>query len=744
VGSLVILTQRALSAEGDRAAILEGVREVAAPGLPGTIAVYGPNAQAIVVGQTGGGAQVAVVASARAGKGRIVAFGHNGYFNKDNLDQADTARLLANAVRWAGSARAKPGAKQAPSPRVGVLRQPDLLASLQAAGLNTAEAQPADDLSAFDVLVAEPEHLGGPEAIAAVRTYIGNGGGLVTSATGWGWAQIHRQNVREFAGNALLAGSGLAWTEGSADKTGPVGFTTTVDVSPATNADSVLKALFQAQEPTDADMLTGLESVRLTLESLPAGNSKFANQASQFLKSLAVRKVDLVPTAKNPADAKTDRSRRFAIGIETALTQALPADSLTPLPAAADFPGLPADGAKLITRTGTIDTSIPGWQSLGLYAAPGAKITVTVAESDVPLRLSVQIGSHTDTLWHLDRWERLPAIVRRFPIEGPKTTAANALGGLVYIDVPHGISPPRKLEVSVAGAIDAPLFWLGSTTKDDWQKTIRNRPAPWAELAGKRVIFTVPSELIRQLDDPEPLMQWWDAVVESQVAFARTSNLERPERIVADRQISAGYMHSGYPIMVPIDGSTTHALDLSKLKAEGTWGHLHELGHNFQSGDWTFDGTGEVTNNLLVLHTFDTLLKLPFDAGHDAIRGKAMRTERIRKHLAAGAPFEKWKDDPFLALMMYAQLYEAFGWEPFDRVFAEYAALGHGEHPRGDNAKRDQWLVRMSKATGKNLGPFFQAWGVPTSEKARDSVKDLPSWMPEEMASPTPTPTPAP
>jgi hypothetical protein len=93
---------------------------------------------------------------------------------------------------------------------------------------------------------------------------------------------------------------------------------------------------------------------------------------------------------------------------------------------------------------------------------------------------------------------------------------------------------------------------------------------------------------------------------------------------------------------------------------------------------------------------------------------------------------------------MYAQLYEAFGWEPFDRVFAEYAALGHGEHPRGDNAKRDQWLVRMSKATGKNLGPFFQAWGVPTSEKARDSVKDLPSWMPEEMASPTPTPTPAP
>jgi hypothetical protein len=45
------------------------------------------------------------------------------------------------------------------------------------------------------------------------------------------------------------------------------------------------------------------------------------------------------------------------------------------------------------------------------------------------------------------------------------------------------------------------------------------------------------------------------------------------------------------------------------------------------------------------------------------------------------------------------------------------------------------WLVRLSEATGKNLGPFFQVWGVPTSDKARKSVERLPKWLPDALAS---------
>jgi len=74
----------------------------------------------------------------------------------------------------------------------------------------------------------------------------------------------------------------------------------------------------------------------------------------------------------------------------------------------------------------------------------------------------------------------------------------------------------------------------------------------------------------------------------------------------------------------------------------------------------------------------------------------------------------------------------AFGWDPFVKTFKEYMAPG-AQRPRNDGDKRDQWMVRFSKNVGRNLGPFFQAWGIPTSQKARDSIQNLPVWMPESF-----------
>jgi hypothetical protein len=167
---------------------------------------------------------------------------------------------------------------------------------------------------------------------------------------------------------------------------------------------------------------------------------------------------------------------------------------------------------------------------------------------------------------------------------------------------------------------------------------------------------------------------------------------------------------------------------LETLK-KGSWGLLHELGHNHQEGDWTFDGTGEVTCNLFALHAIDTICTPDAnDRGHPGVN----TPPSLKKHLALGAPFEKWKQDPFLALHMYVQLEKAFGWETFKKVFAEYRTLKQSERPKSDLEKRDQWMVRFSRACGKNLGPFFEKWGVPTSESARASIKDLDAWMPAD------------
>jgi hypothetical protein len=82
---------------------------------------------------------------------------------------------------------------------------------------------------------------------------------------------------------------------------------------------------------------------------------------------------------------------------------------------------------------------------------------------------------------------------------------------------------------------------------------------------------------------------------------------------------------------------------------------------------------------------------------------------------------------------MYIQMVEGFGWGAFQKVFIEYRGLSGAQLPQNDDQKRDQWLVRFSRAVGKNLGPFFQAWGVPTSDGARASIQSLPQWMPADM-----------
>jgi hypothetical protein len=204
----------------------------------------------------------------------------------------------------------------------------------------------------------------------------------------------------------------------------------------------------------------------------------------------------------------------------------------------------------------------------------------------------------------------------------------------------------------------------------------------------------------------------------------------RQERFSVDRQISAGYMHSGYPIMTFEDVAGTFA-DAAKLRGKGaTWGFFHELGHNFQESEWSFEGTGEVTNNLFSLYASEKLNGITpatYGIAHNAMTPEA-QANRLTKYLAGGKKFQQWKNDPFLALTMYSQIREAFGWEPFTKAFGEYRLLSI--RPRGEVPKHDAWMTRISRATGRNLGPFFEAWGVPTTEQARAALANLPTWMP--------------
>jgi hypothetical protein len=402
-------------------------------------------------------------------------------------------------------------------------------------------------------------------------------------------------------------------------------------------------------------------------------------------------------------------------------------------PAARAFPGAVPDGAARIDRTIEVNTATYGWHSTGLYAAPGEIVEIAGPAEIDGKGLRVRIGAHTDKTWHLTKWARAPEISRSFPLGAPSTRAANPFGGLIYIDVPKDCGL-GVVSLAIRNAVAAPYYVLGETGLDEWRDSIRHRPAPWAELQGKRVILTLPSSAVREIDDPAAAMKFWDSVLDADADLAgMPCERSRLERICTDEQISAGYMHSGYPIMTHLDVLemiVDPAAVMADKKGGAGWGFFHEIGHNHQSSDWTFSGTGEVTVNLFTLYVCETVCGTPIEETREQCSPEWM-LEQTKIHLAGGADFQRWKSSPFLGLIMYIQLQRAFGWDAYKKVFAEYRDLPDDERPKTDDEKRDQWLVRLSRTVRRDLGPFFQTWGIPTSDEARESLSDLPIWMPE-------------
>ena len=700
--------------------MLEGVERIGAPGSPGAMVAYGKDSFALVVGEVEG-ARAAVVAAGRAGSGRVVGFSHDGYAYRGAAETLDTGKLLVAALRWAaGSA-----GRASNAPRVLVwscdsapwLAEHGLRATPQPGAL--AQAKLAD----FDVVLLGSPNLSESD-VQALAKYLRAGGGVVAAQTAWGWQQgAHGLTLQQNALNRLFAPAGLAWTGALAGSTAEGGYDARTRPPALVHALAALDAIGKsADKLAPAERHQAEVSLGLALGCTPEDDPWLEPRVRTLLEQ---HKSELVATPAQPIPASAVLLRVLARLELRELERAKPL-AVRAHPSAPSFPGDVPPGTTSVTKKLAIELGVPGWQSTGLYAAPGTALTVDLARELVGKQLALRIGCHTDGLWALENWPRMPEITTRALLAQATTQLASAFGGPVYIEVPEGL-PPGEAQVLVRGAVEAPLFVRGKTSLEEWRRTIRLRPAPWAEIGSSKIFLSVPSACVRTLDDPAALMAFWDQVSDAMRDLAGLPHERtRPERYAADVEISAGYMHSGYPLMTHLDAAPW-MVDLAHL-SKGDWGLYHELGHNHQLGAWTFECTGEVTNNVFVLYVLETLCGMDPLAGHEALREGPKKLEDF---IAAGSPWERWCADPFLALYMYHQLVRGFGWDTYKAVIAGYRDASLGPAPKDDADARDQWLVRYSKASGRNLGPFFRAWGVPVSDAACLAVAGLPGWLPE-------------
>ena len=734
----------ALADADDLDALLAGVTEIGAPGAPGPLCVYGRRAFPVIAGATAG-VHVPVVAAGRWERGRVVMLGHGGYFDRATLDTADTGRFMTNALHWAA------GEDNQARPRIGVVSdvgKGELRGWLTAAGQDAVEvALTPGSLRAVDVVAVEMWNQGVPER-RALQAFVRGGGGLVTASIGWGWAQLHPDLdlVNDYAGNRLLRPVGIQWADFDwLDRTSDEGYAVDGPPHELTHAGKALDAV-EAHEAdrrqlTQPEVEQAVDSLMRAAGCLPPDDTLLAPRLQTM-----VEENDHWPSAERPV-TRSDVVARLAAGQFVLKHRRTPAESVRAHPAAHDFPGVvPADAPRL-KRSLTLDTAVPRWNSTGLYAAPGELVTVTMPAAVAEVGgFYVRVGVHSDEIWHLTEWERMPEISRRFPVSAATTRVANAFGGLIYIEVPTEIPDDADLGsivVEIEGAVAVPRFVRGETDLADWRDEIRHAPAPWAEIEGRNMIVTTDAREVRELDNPAAVARIWDRVLNFNADLAAWPSRRRasPERFVVDRQISFGWMHAGYPLMAHLD-QKSNLVDAAYVRtcaggqsSPSIWALFHEVGHNHQSPDWTFDGTGEVTVNLFTLYVFEFQCGIVASSAAWSGRDRS-RAELMESYDFTDPDFEQWKNDPALALVMYEQMQEAFGWEAYRQVFATYRTLPDEERPKNDDEKRDQWLVRFSRQAGRDLGPFFETWGVPTSPAARESIADLPQWMPPNFPPP--------
>ncbi|KAM3832383.1 TRPM8 channel-associated factor 2 [Vipera latastei] len=715
-----LITEHGIDIQKDLVTLLKGVERfnVKSDDLqnemtPSPLLIHGALAFPVGISDT----YQSFLAAAYYGRGRIVVASHEGFLSISSMKS-----FLLNAISWlsAGKGR-KVGIGDNLQELYSMLNQAMIPCELT----NFKEGLGIYCCTAYDA-----------EEMESIHEFVSEGGGLLIGGQSWYWASVNANSsaISEYPGNKILNKFGI----GIIDQY----FEIPEDSCPAGEASQVAstyhfrQAFLQfkkhiqneqiLQPPYSLWLQRLVQDIKIFLE-IPATNSRpFSSIHDEALELVQVKGIPEV-SVHNPIQANSDQA--ILLQIASVLYNVLPEfQGLVPSLKPYDPSSYPTAPPQNVQVNGS-NTGNEAWRSTGMYAPPATTVTLLFPPSSLNAELQVQIGCHTDSLVNHKKWKRPPVVTRRFPVKTAKMEISSLWGGLLYIIVPEN-SSLGYFSVTIEGATQAPYFKHGETNIQDWQDTIRHYPAPWAELESENIILTLPSDAIRSHDGVGFLLQTWDQMMRAIAHLAAIPPIfPRPERIVADVQISAGWMHAGYPVMSNVR-ALPEIIDVQAFYAKGTWGPIHELGHNQQKSGWNFwPHTGEATCNLWSVYVNENVLSISREIAHPQLQPHARR-ERIDTYIRNGSNLKDF--EVFTALEPYLQLQEAFGWDPYVHILAKYQTMSN--IPDDNPYKMNLWAETFSQEVNRNLGPFFKTWGWPIEDSVSEKLAtSYPAWAEDPM-----------
>ena len=714
----------------DQSDLLKGIGETNWGGWPSPILPVGEFAFPIGFAEGGYGSKIPVISASHVGRGKILGYGHESWVDGHGEEETE---FSLRAVEWACGANADVGLAYGAG-------FDDFKDELQEEGHTVHLSVAPGDLSGLDCLLDEFWNGHDDQDNQNLVDFMLDGGGLIMGGHAWYWSYSNTDLAHNYPGNKIAKTSGLfvsdAWGYNNVDLSDmPHELSTPNKAIKAIRGDRIDNLTLSMEDATVVDETLSVCTGVVTLDF-----NEFWSPLRETVNATGWSVIEYGTLWQDVGhNMGEDPVADTLLRVEAALTQNLPADELPAHPSHVEFPGEVPANATRISRIVTIDGNQSGLPSnfgysqarshvrmtTGLYAAPGEVVTVTLPSEAVDSDIYVLVGAHSDNLWEKSQLHRHPEIVRWWNVDQHHMEVGNAFGGPIYIAVSPG-STLGVFQVTISNAVKAPTYIHGHTDVFQWLQEYRHDPAPWAEIGSDQFILTVPSNEIRDLDDPDDLMDWWDEALGMEHELYGFLPWPRVERAVFDTQISAGWMHSGYPFMAH-DLSVPGVVNVSYMAENGDWGMFHELGHNHQWMPSTLPGTTESSCNFASVYLMEELVGIE---GHGAI-SPDQRSSRMRSYFEDGSNISNWS--VWVALDTYLIIKEEWGWEPITEALSVYYNLPNDEVPEGDIEEFNEWVVRISNSTGYNLAPYHEAWGFPLTQATFDALEYLPVWVDDPL-----------
>lgn len=384
----------------------------------------------------------------------------------------------------------------------------------------------------------------------------------------------------------------------------------------------------------------------------------------------------------------------------------------------------------------------PARKPTGTYLAPGTIATVTVPPALVNKGYKVRVGAHSWDLSGRPPVERLERATRLYTLDATTIEVASPYGGGIYIEVPIGANA-GVVNVTVTGAVRAPYFSAKSfhqTTPAEWNVE-KTHLAPWADFQSDKFMTQVPRKWIYNMTGAQAtqLMVDWDKAMDAindLMGFPRNRGKETMY-CQTDVILRSSVHAPGYPA---VNVSTNVNSEVSPVGYAGNYLvrgpattltaaniEFHEQGHAYFFPK--FGGESESNVNLLqpaMLYrafgkTIDEAQNGSFGGGRAFITVDTtaiawmcvfsfspneipmQQLEKQYQHKGHA----KWMD---IARIYATPTNPNAGWEKLDAYWRSFMLDDANNVPYGTGT--DDYLLRLSRAVGKDIRPLFHFWGI--------------------------------